>query len=70
MTSLRDLIFVGIIGSSISACYAYAGPPRQTYNPRRERVVVVHERRPPPVVVRERVVVREHPDHRDHRDHR
>jgi hypothetical protein len=69
MKLLKNLALVGIIGSSISGCYAYAGPPRHSYHPRHERVVVVERRRPAPVIVRERVVVREHRGHdRDH-DH-
>jgi len=58
MALLKNLCLLGIVGASVTGCYAYAGPPRRAYYPRHERVVVVERRRP--VVVRERVVVREH----------
>lgn len=66
MSFARKLVVVGVIGTVLNGCYAYAGPPRHTYHPRRERVVVVERAPPAPVVVHERVVVRE----RRHRDYR
>ena len=70
MFGLKNALLLGALGTSLAGCYAYAGPPRHTYHPRHERVVVVHERpRPAPVIVRERVVVKEDRRHRHHDDH-
>ena len=69
MSHLAKLVSATAVLSFWTGCYAYAGPPRHTYHPRHERVVVVQERpRPAPVVVHERVVVREDGRRRHHDD--
>lgn len=66
MSILRNAAMFGLIASVLPSCYAYAGPPRHT----QERVVVVHERpRPKRVVVRERVVERDHGRRHHHHGH-